>query len=188
MIMLVSGGAALSDSFSRGVASPNDSSARVAGDVLHRATATITHLKTGSNGAQHPTLLLVVKSGSYPDEPGVGYAAIDPKRFAEPHRITTFTVTAPSQAIVECTWSAANSNPREAGGPWDDTVGVESAGTFTRSGKTTSFGGAPGHAFEVTFPSPGTWTVSATCYLADGSKATIENEVTSIIEQSKTQL
>jgi hypothetical protein len=154
----------------------------VAGAALRRSAtaATDTHLKAGSNGVQKPALLLVVKSGSYSDEPGAGYAAINPKRFAEPHRATTFNVTAPFQAITDCTWSTANAKPGEAGGPWDDIVGVEAAETFARNGKTTSSAevGNLGHAFEVTYPSPGTWAVSITCNLADGSKATIVNEVT----------
>jgi hypothetical protein len=106
-----------------------------------------------------------VKSGNYDDTPGLGYPFIDTTRFAEPYRTTTFTVTGP---VTSCTWATSKN---EAGGIYDDfvTVGASSGFRASGSGVTASF--------DVEFPAPGSYAVTLTCALTDGSSATIDDEV-----------
>lgn len=159
----------------------------VAGPSLLKSRATTTHLQ--ASGGTHSAMSLTVKSGNYEDAPGNGYAKVDQTRFAEPHRATTFTLASAqgAAAITSCAWSTKTARPDEAGGPWDDIVGVEAAATFERSGRSFAVaarsgdlvlsGDSAGHSFDVTYPSPGTWAVSISCDLADGTTATLENEV-----------
>jgi hypothetical protein len=147
--------------------------AGVATRALNSSSAAQSDLASGSDTT--PELVLTVKSGPYSDEPGIGYASINSKRFAEPQRATAFTVAVPSQVLAGCAWSLVHTNPGNGGGPWDDIVGVPAAATFAPSGATNG----SSDTFAVIFPSPGAWALTISCRMTNGQTATLENEATS---------
>jgi hypothetical protein len=114
-----------------------------------------------------------VKAGPYADTPGKGYPFIREDRFVEPHRSASFAVAGP---VTSCAWAATTAS---GGGLYDDFVGVQKAATFSKSGTAAADtdSGDGSVAFAVVFPAPGSYQVSLTCDLADGTSATLIEEV-----------
>lgn len=105
-----------------------------------------------------------VRSQGYDDAPGLGYSFIDQSRFVEPYRAATFQVTG---EVKNCSWSTSKDYPE---GVYDDFLVSEDMGSLYASGSGVK-------AFVVDFRSPGTYSVSLTCNMEDGTTAELLDTV-----------
>lgn len=113
-------------------------------------------------------LTATAKNSDYAKDIGGGYPFLEAHLVAEPQRLTTISVESLDEVLVgSCNWSLTFVH---GGGPWDDIPGVIPAHEWGPSGFIS-----PNDTIAVIFPSPSTYTLAASCSMADVSFSTGES-------------